>query len=109
VVKLTRPAFRAIGVVRDPDGTGRIRLTVVTTTRCGGSARRRVELIPPAQIERVAIAPGVPAPVERQRSAEIRLDTRAGCSITGEVMADGTDAHGRDAVTGHIAFAYGDG
>jgi hypothetical protein len=107
VVTLPRPSFRATAVVRDAEGgTGRIRLAVVTTTRCGRSERRRVRLLPPAHIVRIAIPPGARAPVERSRSARFRLEAGAGCTVRGEAFAEGTDAHGRQAVTRHAGFRY---
>jgi hypothetical protein len=107
VTTLPRPAFRAVAAARDPEGgTGRIRLSVTTTTRCGDRERRRVRYRPPPQIQSVAIPPGAEAPVERTRSARIRLDHRPGCTVTGEVWAEATDAHGLQAVTRHAGFRY---
>lgn len=104
---LPRPRFRATGVARDATGgTGRIRLSVVTTTRCAARERRRTLYLPPAQIENVALPPGARAPVERERSELVRLQARSGCSVTGEVWAEATDAHGLQAVTRHAAFRY---
>ena len=106
VTRLAQPVLRATAVARDEGGTGRIRLSVVTTTRCGDQERRRVRYLPPPQIENVAIPPGASAPVERQRSARIPLDTNRNCTVTGEVWAEATDAHGRQAVTRHAGFEY---
>lgn len=107
VVTLSEPAFRATAVVRDAEGgTGRIRLAMEGTTRCGSTERPIVRLLPPAQIVRIAIPPGAWAPVERERSARFRLDVRPGCSVRGEVLAEGTDAHGLQAVTHHAGFRY---
>ena len=106
VTRLAQPVLRATAVARDEGGTGRIRLSVITTTRCGGQERRKVRYLPPPQIENVAIPPGAPAPVERERSARIPLDTARDCTITGEAWAEATDAHGRQAVTRHAGFRY---
>jgi hypothetical protein len=107
VVRLSEPRFEAIAAVRDSTGgTGRIRISIRRVDRCDGTARETTQSIPPAQIVNVALPPGAPAPVERQRSRQIELRPRAGCSVRGEVLAEGTDAHGRQAVTAHISFAY---
>jgi hypothetical protein len=107
VVTLSEPRFRATAAVRDSrGGTGRIRLSIETLTRCGDTEKQRVQTIPPAQVVNIALPPGAPAPVERQRSARVDLEERPGCSITGELFAEGTDAHGRQAVTAHIGFEY---
>jgi hypothetical protein len=107
VVHLAEPEFQAIAAVRDlKGGTGRIRLSVETVTRCGGRAEMQVRTIPPAQIVSIAIPPGASAPVERERSKRIRLDVPAGCNVSGELFAEGTDAHGRQAVTAHIGFKH---
>jgi hypothetical protein len=106
-VQLDEPRFRATAAVRDAEGgTGRIRISVESVTRCGDTARTTVRVIPPAQIVNIAIPPGARAPVERQRSALIELDAPERCTVSGEVLAEGTDAHGRQAVTAHIGFAY---
>jgi hypothetical protein len=107
VVALPDPRFRATATVRDGDGgTGRIRLSVETVARCGAETRTRVRTIPPAQIVNIALPPGASAPAERQRTEVIDLGARPGCSYTGELFAEGTDAHGRQAVTAHIGFTY---
>jgi diguanylate cyclase (GGDEF)-like protein len=106
-VRLRGPGLRATAVVRDAEGgTGRIRLTLDTTTRCGGKETRLRRVLPPAQILSVSLPPETDAPVERQRSARFRLDVRPGCSVRGHVRAEGTDAHGRQAVTQHAGFTY---
>lgn len=107
VVRLDEPRFEAIAAVRDSTGgTGRIRISIRRVDRCGGTARESTQSIPPAQIVNIALPPGAQAPVERQRSRQIELRPRDGCSVRGEVLAEGTDAHGRQAVTAHIGFAY---
>jgi hypothetical protein len=107
VVRLAQPSFRATAVARDPEGgIGRIRLSVVTTTRCGDEVRRRVRYMPPPQIANVALPPGAMAPVERERTARIRLDAGPGCTVTGEAWAEATDAHGLQAVTHHAGFRH---
>jgi hypothetical protein len=107
VVRLAQPAFRAHAAVRDASGgTGRIRLSIESRTRCGKTGRTEVRTLPPAQIVTIALPPGARAPVERQRSELVRLKVGDGCSVTGEVFAEGTDAHGRQAVTAHAGFKY---
>jgi hypothetical protein len=107
VVTLPEPRFRAIAAVRDrTGGTGRIRLSIETVARCGGTTERRVMTIPPAEIVNIALPPGASAPVERRRSKRVDLEARPGCRYTGELFAEGTDAHGRQAVTAHVGFRY---
>ena len=107
VVRLEEPRLRAVATVRDGEGgTGRIRLSVTQTERCGGSTRETARSFPPAQIVNIALPPGADAPVERQRAQVIELAPRDGCTTSGELLAEGTDAHGRQAVTAHIGFAY---
>lgn len=106
VVALPRPSFRATAVARDAGGTGRIRLSMTATTRCGASERRITRYLPPAQIENVALPPGARAPLERERSARVRLPLRRGCTVRGEVWAEATDAHGLQAVTRHGGFRH---
>jgi hypothetical protein len=107
VLRLSEPRFEAIAAVRDSTGgTGRIRISIRQVDRCGETARETSRSIPPAQIVNIALPPGAQAPVERQRSWQIHLRPREGCSVRGEVLAEGTDAHGRQAVTAHIGFAY---
>ena len=107
MVRLHEPAFSVTAAVRDAEGgTGRIRLAMYSTIRCGGTSRSRVRILPPAQIENVALPPGAWAPIERQRSARFRLDAGPACSVRGDVLAEGTDAHGRQAVTHHVGFRY---
>lgn len=106
-VRLARPSFRATGTVRDATGgTGRIRLSVTTTTRCAATVKQAVRQLPPAQIVDIALPPGASAPVERERSARFDLPVPPGCSVRGEVLAEGTDAAGRQAVTHHAGFVY---
>ena len=106
-VTLPVPVFRVTAAVRDAEGgTGRIRLSIVSTTRCGDSKRRKVRHLPPAQVVRIALPPGASAPVERERSARFPLDAPRGCNVHGEVFAEGTDAHDRQAVTRHVGFRY---
>jgi hypothetical protein len=106
-VTLPAPVLRVTAAVRDAEGgTGRIRLSIVSTTRCGDSKRRKVRHLPPAQVVRIVLPPGTSAPVERERSARLPLDAPRGCSVRGEVFAEGTDAHDRQAVTRHVGFRY---
>jgi hypothetical protein len=107
VVKLAEPRFRATAAVRDDrGGTGRIRLIVEMLRRCGTTDKRLVRILPPAQIVTIALPPGARAPIERQRSTLVELKDSERCSYTGELFAEGTDAHGRQAVTAHIGFRY---
>ena len=106
-MRLARPSFRASAAVRDASGgTGRIRLSIESRTRCGETERTEVRTLPPAQIVNIALPPGARAPVERERSELVRLAVGEGCRVTGEVFAEGTDAHGRQAVTAHAGFEY---
>ncbi len=103
-VALARPEVRATAVIRDPDGgTGRIRLTVRWEADCGGERRGRTVHLPPSQIERIRIAPGVLAPVERRRSGRIRLPR--GCEVTGEAFADATNASGLESFSDPVRFS----
>lgn len=106
VVALARPEVRATALIRDADGgTGRIRLTVHWQADCAGEQRRRTVNLPPSQIERIRIAPGVRAPVERRRSARVPLPR--GCEVTGEVFADATNASGLESFSDPVAFSVG--
>jgi hypothetical protein len=104
-VTLPQPEVRATALIRDPDGTGRIRLTVKYVADCGGGLRRRTVHHPPSQIERIRLAPGTRAPVERTRSGRIALP--AGCRVEGEAFADATNALGLESFSDPVRFAYG--
>ena len=105
-VRLARPVVRATAVIRDADGgTGRIRLTVDWTADCGGRSIDRTVNLPPSQIERIRLAPGVRAPVERRRSARVRLPRE--CRVTGKAFADATNASGLESFSDPVRFAYG--
>src|SRR5215208_397012 len=92
-VPLAAPEVRATALIRDADGgTGRIRLTVQWEARCGGPPRVGTVNLPPSQIVRIRLSPGVRAPVERRRTGRVRLPR--GCRVTGEVFADATNASG---------------
>src|SRR5688572_14452548 len=104
VVVLARPEVRATALIRDADGgTGRIRLTVHWEADCGGERRRRTVNLPPSQIERIRIAPGVLAPVERRRSGRVPLPR--GCRVTGEAFADATNASGLESFSDPVRFS----
>ena len=104
-VMLARPEVRATALIRDADGgTGRIRLTVHWVQDCGGERRLGTVNLPPAQIERIRIAPGVRAPVERRRTALVRLPRR--CRVTGEAFADATNASGLESFSDPVRFAH---
>jgi len=105
VVELARPEVRATALIRDADGgTGRIRLTVHWQADCAGEKRRRTVNLPPSQIERIRLAPGVLAPVERRRSGRVRLPR--GCRVTGETFADATNASGLESFSDPVRFVY---
>jgi hypothetical protein len=107
VLTLREPRVRVTGVARDAEGgTGRIRVSMTSTTRCGADVRRRTAYLPPPQIENVALPPGARAPAERQRTARLEVAAGRGCSVRGEVWAEATDAHGNQAVTRHAGFRY---
>jgi hypothetical protein len=107
-VTLARPELRATALIRDADGgTGRIRLTVSWKADCAGSRRGRTVHLPPSQIERIKLAPGVLAPVERRRSARLRLPR--GCRVTGEAFADATNASGLESFSDPVRFTVAAG
>ena len=102
-VALARPEVRATALIRDPDGgTGRIRLTVRWVADCGRERRPRTVHLPPTQIERIRLAPGVLAPVERRRSGWVRLPR--GCRVSGEAFADATNASGLESFSDPVRF-----
>ena len=104
-LRLSRPRFSATALIRDGDGgTGRIRVSVVYTTRCDGVDRQHGDYFPPAQIESIRIAPGVRVPVQRLRSADVRLPD--GCDAHGKVFAEATNAAGLEAFSDPIWFRY---
>ena len=107
MVTLERPRLTLSGQVFDPDtGTGRIRVSARWTETCPGSEPREVtKYVPPAQIQRVQLAPGTSAPVRRVRTASHRFG-RPGCTVVGEAWAEGTDAHGLQAVAQHLRFCW---
>jgi hypothetical protein len=106
-VTLAGPEVRATALIRDPEGTGRIRLTVKYVAECAGTRRPRVIHRPPAQIERIRLAPGVQAPVERRRSERIPLP--AACRVEGEAFADATNALGLESFSDPVRFVYDEG
>lgn len=102
-VVLARPEFRATAIIRDEDGgTGRIRLSVRYDATCDGSRERTTLHRPPSQIERIRLTPGTRAPIERRRTAQIRLP--AGCRVAGEAFADATNAHGLESFSDPVRF-----
>jgi hypothetical protein len=105
-VRLVQPEVAATALARDADGgTGRIRVSIVYVTRCGGEDRQHAEYFPPPQIEAIRIAPGARAPVQRRRSARVRFP--AGCEVRGKVFAEATNAFGLESFSDPIWFAYG--
>ena len=104
-LRLTRPRFSATALIRDGDGgTGRIRVSVVYTTRCDGVDQQHGDYFPPAQIETIKIAPGARVPRQRTRSADVRLPD--GCDVHGKVFAEATNAAGLEAFSDPIWFRY---
>ena len=104
-LRLTRPRFSATALIRDGDGgTGRIRVSVVYTTRCDGVDQQHGDYFPPAQIESIKIAPGARVPVQRERTADVRLPD--GCDVNGKVFAEATNAAGLEAFSDPIWFRY---
>ena len=106
-VTLDEPLLVATALARDDDGgTGRARVAAIYETRCGDRVRRVTKLHPPAQIERIVLAPGTAAPAERSRTAKVRLRVGEGCSAEGDVLAEATNAHDLQAVSRHVRFRY---
>jgi hypothetical protein len=104
-VPLVRPALTATALARDADGgTGRIRVSVLYATRCGGVDRQHADYFPPAQIDAIRIAPGVRSPIQRTRSAHVRFDT--GCEVLGKIFAEATNASGLESFSDPIWFTY---
>ena len=104
-VPLARPEVRATALIRDIDGgTGRIRLSVHWVEECGDGAHRRTVDLPPSQIERIRVAPGVLVPIERRRSARVSL--RRGCTAAGKAFADATNASGLESFSDPVRFRY---
>jgi len=105
VVALARPEVRATALIRDADGgTGRIRLSVHWVEDCGDEMRRQTVDLPPAQIVRIKVTPGVRVPVERRRSARVRLPR--GCTVVGKAFADATSASGLESFSDPVRFTY---
>jgi hypothetical protein len=104
-VPLVQPALTATALTRDADGgTGRIRVSILYATRCGGVDRQHAYYSPPAQIEAIRIAPGVRTPIQRTRSAHIRFNAR--CEVLGKVFAEATNASGLESFSDPIWFTY---
>ena len=104
-VRLPHPGFRATGLIRDADGgTGRVRVSVVYVTTCGGTSRQHGDYFPPAQIEAIRIAPGVRVAVQRTRSVRVRFPP--GCGAYGKAFAEATNAHGLESFSDPIWFSY---
>jgi hypothetical protein len=104
-VTLSRPEVRATAVIRDPEGTGRIRITVKYVATCAGARLRRTVHHPPPEIERIRLAPGTDAPAVRTRRDRVPLP--AGCRVAGEAFADATNALGLESFSDPVRFVYG--
>ena len=106
-IVLDEPLLVATALARDDDGgTGRARVAATYETRCGDRVRRVTKVHPPAQIERIVLAPGTRAPAERSRTVKLRLRVGEGCSAEGDVLAEATNAHDLQAVSRHVRFRY---
>lgn len=104
-VRLLRPQIVATALIRDTDGgTGRIRVSVVYVTRCGGVQRQHGEYFPPPQVEAVKIAPGVRMPVQQRRTA--RVSFPPDCGVIGKAFAEATNASGLESFSDPIWFQY---
>ena len=88
-------------VTRDPEGTGRIRVSLLYRAPCRGGLVTRN--FPPAGIARILITPGTTVPARRSRSVRVRLPP---CPVTGKAWADATNAHGLDAYSEPVRFRY---
>ncbi|HEX2086951.1 MAG TPA: hypothetical protein VHF89_14820 [Solirubrobacteraceae bacterium] len=91
--------LRLTAVVRDAEGTGRVRVSVFYRAPCAGGAVTRD--FPPAQVERVRVAPGVRVPARRSRTVRLRLPR---CAVRGKAWADATNAHGLESFSTPIRF-----
>ena len=104
-VALPTPSFEATALVRDMDGgTGRIRVSAVYVTDCGGRRQQHGDYFPPAQIENIRIPPGALAPNQRMRSAKLAFP--AACAVSGQVYAEATNAHGLESISDPIRFTW---
>jgi hypothetical protein len=104
-VALPRPAFTATALARDTDGgTGRIRVSVVYFTHCGGRRQQYTRYFPPSQIERIRLAPGVLAPTQRTRTVKLALPSA--CPVSGVLYAEATNAHELESVSDPIRFTW---
>ena len=102
---VVRPAITATALIRDADGgTGSIRVSVVSATRCDGTDRQHTAYFPPAQIQAIRVAPGVRVPVQSTHRAQVRF--AAGCEVLGKVFAEATNASGVESFSDPIWFAY---
>lgn len=100
-VALRERTLRLTAVVRDAEGTGRVRVSLFYRAPCRGGAVTRN--FPPAQVERVRVAPGARVPSRRSRSVRVRLPP---CTARGRAWADATNAHGLEAFSTPIRFRY---
>lgn len=103
-IQLTTPELLATAVIRDGEGTGRIRVSVEYVTRCDGKEQQHGDYFPPAQIEVVRIAPGVTVPAQRERTARLKLPTH--CDVAGKVFAEATNAHSLESFSDPIWFRW---
>ena len=107
-LRLEDPVLDLEARVRDADGgTGRVRVSVRYAQDCGGRGRLVTGYFPPAEIARVRLPPGTLAPAQRRRRARLRLEPGGpGCVARGRAWADATNAHGLEAFSDPIRFAY---
>jgi hypothetical protein len=103
-IALPEPAFTATALIRDADGTGRIRVSATYTTECDGRRQEHGAYFPPAMIENVRLMPGVMAPNQRVRSATLRFP--ADCAVSGKVFAEAMNAHGLESFSDPILFTW---
>ena len=106
-LELTGPRIDLTALIRDAEGTGRIRASLTYEQHCPGrpEPRRRTHHFPPSEIATVKLPPGADAPVERRRHATVRLDRGGeGCVVRGRAWADATNAAGLESFSDQIGF-----
>jgi hypothetical protein len=103
-IALPRPSFTATALIRDAEGTGRIRVSATYVTECGGRRQEHGAYFPPAMIENIRVAPGVLIANQRVRSATLRFP--ADCAVEGKVFAEAQNAHGLESFSDPIVFTW---